>query len=226
MEITEEEKQKELNKSWYCPIWFELMAEPVTTPCQHSFWFIWFCDKLEKNSFTWPTCRASFEELYVPDVDKELQSEIAKQKPEEFKQISDQLKLLGCWKGDLMSFKFFYGNYHRYLTTEEVEEESKISHEWSMYVECSRARLTKKFISNVEFKLHPTFSPSRVIVGKAPFQIRRWGSSIFEVKITIHWSSWLNRDPSQYSHMLNFEGNGKRNGFIVNVNKDDYNNAN
>ena len=45
IEITEEEKQKELNKSWYCPMWFELMAEPVTTPCQHSFWFIWFCDK-------------------------------------------------------------------------------------------------------------------------------------------------------------------------------------
>ena len=144
MEIAEEEKQKEFDKSWYCSIWFELMAEPATTPCQHSFWFIWFCDKLEKNSFTWPICRASFEELYVPDVDKELQSEIAKQKPEEFELMSDQLKLLGCWKGDLMSFKFFYENYYWYLTEEVVKEEIKNSHEWNMFVGFLRAKLTKK----------------------------------------------------------------------------------
>ena len=121
----------------------------TTTPCQHSFWFIWFCDKLEKNSFTWPICRASFEELYVPDGDKELQSEIAKQKPEEFELMSDQLKLLGCWKGDLMSFKFFYENYYWYLTEEVVKEESKNSHEWNIFVGCSRARFINKFFKKL-----------------------------------------------------------------------------
>ena len=225
MEISEEEKQLKFENTYYCPLWYEIMAEPVTTPCLHSFWYLCFWDRLLKNGFWWPIWRVSFEELYIPEIDKNLQTEVAKIHPEEFEQTWDQLKFLGCWKGDITSFKFFYGNHHRILTKEEEEEDSKNSHEWSMYVECSKARLIKQFISKVEFKLHPTFNPWRIIVDNPPYKIRRWGSSIFEVKVIIYWKSWLNREPTECSHMLNFSGNGKRSAFIINVNKDDFNYA-
>ena len=77
----------------------------------------------------------------------------------------------------------------------------------------------------MEFKLHPTFNPSKVTVNKAPLQIKRWGWGIFEIKIIIFWKKWMEKEPTTYNHMLSFEANGKRSAFLIDVNKIDYDNV-
>ena len=200
------------------------MAEPVTTPCGHKFCYICVSQTLERNNFACPMCRAPFNEEYIPDVDKELQAKIAQSKPEEYKLASQQLIDSGLWRGNLQSFKFFFGNKHRNLTVEEAGEDAHNTHEWVGFVECADPELTKTFISKVEFKLHPTFHPPKVTVTKVPLQIRRWGWGIFEIKIIIHWKKWMKREPTKYTHMLSFDGDGKRNAFLVDVNKEDFEN--
>eukprot|EP00345_Euplotes_harpa_P010569 CAMPEP_0168349930 /NCGR_PEP_ID=MMETSP0213-20121227/20773_1 /TAXON_ID=151035 /ORGANISM="Euplotes harpa, Strain FSP1.4" /LENGTH=134 /DNA_ID=CAMNT_0008360093 /DNA_START=156 /DNA_END=556 /DNA_ORIENTATION=+ len=130
-------------------------------------------------------CRTSFEELYIPDINLELQEEIKTNSPEEFKEMNEHLKKEGLWRGNLKSFKFFFGNHHRNLSVEEAGEDAHNTHEWAAFVDCSSKSEIKKFISKVEFKLHPTFHPL------PPFMIKRWGWGVFEIKIVIHWKKWL-----------------------------------
>lgn len=122
----------------------------------------------------------------------------------------------------MQSFKFFFGNLHRNLTVAEAGEDAYNTHEWTAFVECSDQEITKKFISKVEFKLHPTFNPPKVTVTKLPLRIKRWGWGVFEIKFVIHWKKWLKREPTKYTHMLSFDGEGKRNAFLVDVVKDEY----
>ena len=177
------------------------------------------------GSFACPMWRAAFEELYIPDIDKELQQKIAELNPKEFEETWEMLKKNGLWRGDLTSFKFFFGNHHRMLSKEETGDDGYNTHEWAAYVEWGKDSLTKKFISKVEFKLHPTFNPPKVTVNKVPLQIKRWGWGVFEIKIIIHWKKWMNKEPTQYTHMLSFDGDGKRNAFLVDVNKNDLDDA-
>ena len=166
-------------------------------------------------------CRHPFEEDYIPDVDLNFQEKVVENRPEEFKSASEALQENGLWRGNLKSVKFFFGNKHRLMSSAEIDGGHN-SHEWTGFVECSVPELTKKFIREVEFKLHPTFNPPKVRVNKMPLQIKRIGWGVFEIKIIIHWKKWMGRPKTQYAHMLSFDGDGKRNAFLVDVNKELY----
>ena len=218
--------QKQMTDDTFdCPVCFGVMAEPVVTPCQHRFCYICISQTLERNNFACPMCRAPFEEQYIPDIDQQFQEKVAAGRPDEFEKASQALKENGLWRGNLQSIKFFFGNKHRLLSDEETGEENSNTHEWTGFVECADPSLSKKFIASVEYKLHPTFKPSKVKVTKTPLEIKRWGWGVFEIKIIINWKKWMNREPVKYTHMLSFDGDGKRNAFLVDVPKEDYQKA-
>ena len=59
-----------------CPICLRLCAQPVLTPCKHFMCFQ--CSKRVIGAgMTCPMCRAHFDKLFVPSVDKQLQRQIA-----------------------------------------------------------------------------------------------------------------------------------------------------
>ena len=59
-----------------CPVCLELCAQPVLTPCKHFMCFQ--CNKrVVAAGMTCPMCRAHFDKLFVPEVDTQLQEEIA-----------------------------------------------------------------------------------------------------------------------------------------------------
>ena len=118
---------------------------------------------------------------------------------------------------------FYYGNDHR-LISEEDAGESYNTHEWKAFIECSNKEITKNFISKVDFKLHPTFNPSKVTVNQLPLSITRWGWGVFEIKIVVHWKKWMNKKPTTLPHMLSFDEDGEKNTFLIDVNKQDYEN--
>ena len=62
--------------NYECPVCLRLCAQPVITPCKHMLCFD--CNKeLIKKGMTCPMCRAHFDKLFIPQVDRELQEEIA-----------------------------------------------------------------------------------------------------------------------------------------------------
>ena len=59
-----------------CPVCLELCAQPVLTPCKHFMCFQ--CHKrVVEAGMTCPMCRAHFDKLFVPEIDLELQAQIA-----------------------------------------------------------------------------------------------------------------------------------------------------
>ena len=167
-------------------------------------------------------CREAFQDDYIPDVNPEMQEKIKEKVPEEFKEAQKVLEEDGLWRGNLKSIKFFFGNKHKTIPATGYEENN---HEWIGFVEFTEPELSKRFISKVEFKLHPTFHPPKVTVNKFPFQIKRIGWGIFEIKIIITWRHWMKKAPTKYTHMLSFDGDGERHAFIVDVNKEMYEKA-
>ena len=54
-----------------CPVCLELCAQPVLTPCKHFMCFQ--CHKrVVEAGMTCPMCRAHFDKLFIPQVDKDL----------------------------------------------------------------------------------------------------------------------------------------------------------
>ena len=76
------------------------------------------------------------------------------------------------------------------------------------------------YIHTVLYKLHPTFNPPQVLKRKKPFSLRRLGWGTFEIDITITWKSWLKKEPTEFKHLLSFEGDGKKTVFSITFDKD------
>ncbi|CAI2376868.1 unnamed protein product [Moneuplotes crassus] len=221
MEIDKEQIQSN-EDNYNCPVCFTVMAEPVATPCDHHFCYICIAQTLERNNFACPMCREGFAEDYIPDIDKDLQKEVSEKMPEEFAQVTQLLKENNLYRGSLKSIKFFFGNRHKEVPEAGYDE---VGHEWICFVESADPEVTNKFITKIEFKLHPTFHPSKVVVNKLPFQITRIGWGEFEVKIIITWRAWMKKKQTRYNHMLSFEGDGEKKAFIVDIPIDKYEKA-
>ena len=94
-----------------CPICLELCAQPVITPCKHFFCFA--CQKaVVEMGMTCPLCRAHFDKLFVPVVDKDFQKRIAKEMGSEFEERKAELEKAGEWVENKRLLRFAYGNTH------------------------------------------------------------------------------------------------------------------
>jgi len=70
--------------------------------------------------------------------------------------------------------------------------------------------------------LHTTFPDPRREFYHEPFELQCEGWGVFEIPITIHWQSWLEKQPTKINHMLSFDGNGDRNTVVVKFKKSIY----
>ena len=62
--------------NYECPVCLELCAQPILTPCKHFMCFQ--CNKrVVAAGMTCPMCRAHFDKLFVPQIDTQLQRQIA-----------------------------------------------------------------------------------------------------------------------------------------------------
>lgn len=89
------------------------------------------------------------------------------------------------------------GNAHQLVLP---TDSSQNAHLWKVFVR--QADNTTTLIDQVEFKLHPTFTPSSVVVRKAPFEVERLGWGTFDVGVHV---KWLNGNTSILKHSLRFD---------------------
>jgi hypothetical protein len=76
-------------------------------------------------------------------------------------------------------------------------------------------------IKQVTFFLHPTFNPSKIVISKAPFEVRRIGWGTFNIPIKVEFIEKLNIEPLELNFELSFTRslNEQFRTFNINIDK-------
>lgn len=78
-----------------------------------------------------------------------------------------------------------------------------------MFVRCPTEEDDRKYISKVEFELHPTFSDRIITVKRLPFSLKRVGWGSFNIPIKIFFNrKIIDNKPIELNHILNFSLDG------------------
>ena len=80
---------------------------------------------------------------------------------------------------------------------------------------------TAKYIKSVTYNLHPTFKPSVIKVTEPPFLLSRVGWGYFEITMNVEFQPATKIGVKNLNHMLEFEGAGRTQSFLLEVNADD-----
>ncbi len=62
-----------------------------------------------------PLCRAHFDKLFVPVIDRDMQKKIQQDAEQDFEERKQQLIQEGAWRGNKKQFKLAFGNTHEYV---------------------------------------------------------------------------------------------------------------
>ncbi|KAL0486681.1 YEATS family protein [Acrasis kona] len=81
-------------------------------------------------------------------------------------------------------------------------------HEWRLFVRMRDEDNIEDYIDKVVVKLHPTFTPSTVVLSDPPFEMKRLGWGVFNIKVTLHFKQEYNKKNLHTSHYLCFDGDG------------------
>ena len=169
-------------------------------------------------------CRAHFDKLYIPQVDRDLQLEISQRMGLQFEERKAELERAGEWIGLKQLVKFCYGNTH-----EEVENpkpsnsnpKTKNTHRWCMFMSINGSpEETAKYIKSVTYHLHPTFKPSKITVKEAPFLLSRLGWGYFDVEMDIEFQPSTGLGKKKLVHELSFDGDGKNAAIFLEVDQE------
>jgi len=151
--------------------------------------------------------------------------EIAQAMGERFEERKAELEAAGEWLANKRLVKFSFGNTH-----EEVKDpkpsrtnaQLKNSHRWCMFMSMSNdVEQTSKFVKSVTYHLHPTFKPSKIKVEEAPFLLSRVGWGYFGIEMDVEFKPSTGLGTKKLNHMLDFEGAGKTQSFLLEVNSED-----
>ena len=86
---------------------------------------------------TCPMCRAHFDKLFIPQIDKDLQAEIAEAMGREFEERKLELEQAGEWMENKRLIKFSFGNTHEDVINPKPSRsnsQTKNSHRWCMFM--------------------------------------------------------------------------------------------
>lgn len=100
------------------------------------------------------------------------------------------------------SYDLHMGNKHTLLKDD--------AHAWTLFVQDDA-----NIVEQVKFVLHPTFSPSEIIVKQAPFEISRQGWGTFECKAEVTFKKETKMAPRLLKHVLNFTQQLTKNKYVI-----------
>lgn len=174
---------------------------------------------------TCPMCRAHFDKLFVPQIDTELQDQIAAEMGTQFEERKAALQAEGEWLGNMKLVKFAFGNTHEDVVNPKPSRTGgsgqKNSHRWCMFMSLNNSpEETNKFIKSVTYNLHPTFKPSKIKLTEAPFLLSRVGWGWFDVEMDIEFQPNTGLPKHHLTHELCFEGDGKTQSILLEVDGD------
>jgi transcription initiation factor IIF auxiliary subunit len=99
--------------------------------------------------------------------------------------------------------RIYVGNRHQLVPT---RNDSENIHQWTLFIEPEG--FENQIIEKVVVDLHPTFRPAQLTLTSAPFEVKRLGWGVFDIKIIIRFKQECNLGELEINHFLSFEGNG------------------
>ena len=89
---------------------------------------------------------------------------------------------------------------------------------WNMFVSVNNdAAATELLLSNVTYRIHKDFSPSKITLKKHPYILSRYCKDAFDVTIILEFQPWTKLDKIQFDHQLVFKGVGRIKTFHFDV---------
>ena len=218
------EQKKKSAQDYECPVCMYICAEPVLTPCKHMFCLS--CQKaIVSMGMVCPMCRAHFDKLFVPLIDKEMQKKIQEDVTELFEERKQELIKDGKWMGNKRQYRLAFGNTHELVEDPKPsisKPKTKNIHRWAMFITLNNESVdeTSKFIKSVTYHLHPTFTPNKIKVEQAPFLLSRVGWGYFEITMDVEFTKVTGLGTRTLTHELCFENKGKTQSFMIDVDID------
>lgn len=186
-----------------CPICHLLIYEPVKTSCGHHMCCTCFAQWADMSASTSPSdldpevdydpdsidlaglevscpmCRTMTKASLHIETRDVLQSKYPAAYAERRQQeLEANRQEMG---GDgIERFTIVIGNRH-HLTTREPGTAGGNRHDWTFFVKFSKPELVR----SVNVRLHPTFRPPEIRLLNQPFEVRRLGWGVFQVRATV-----------------------------------------
>lgn len=169
-------------------------------------------------------CRSHFDKLFIPEVDTQLQQQIASEMGSQFEERKAELEAAGEWLGNVRLVKFSFGNTHEEVKNPKPAKSggpnTKNSHRWCMFVSLQNPEETARYIKSVTYHLHPTFKPNKIKVTEPPFLLSRVGWGWFEVEMDLEFQESTGLGTKRLCHMLCFENKGKTQSVLLELSDD------
>lgn len=138
-----------------------------------------------------PLCRAAFDKLFIPAIDKDLQKKISGMFTKEYEEAKSNLIKAGQWRGNKIPMRFAFGNTHEVVPGFKPNFKSPhtVWHKWGMFLCLNNdKKATQKFIKKVTYTLHSSYNNSRInVVETAPFLLTKMAWGYFEIQIEVEF---------------------------------------
>eukprot|EP01080_Neovahlkampfia_damariscottae_P007045 gene7045-11208_t len=222
--------QVEEEKNFDCTLCLDVIIEPTTLTCHHSFCHFCLYQLLELNyknrkhlnidesnqekiKINCPLCRKeNILNLKNLKINKMLEQEIKTKFTQQYEtrkiEIEKEWKVFKSKK--YHHGKLIIGNFHQYKNSETSN-----CHHWKFFVR--QESLEENIIEQVIVKLHPTFMPNEITLKNEPFEISRLGWGTFNIQAIILFKSKFKKQPVRLNHYLSFDGNGDFSEFDVDL---------
>ena len=112
-----------------------------------------------------------------------------------------------------ISVNFLYGNTHKNIITSKFN-----SHEWTFFLKIENGN-TEDYVEKIVVTLHPTFPKPIITLEEDLFEFTRIGWGVFDIPFEIYWKKWTGLEPSECTHFLSFQQNGKENKSRVKIDR-------
>jgi hypothetical protein len=159
-----------------CPFCLKLLFEPVSTLCGHTFCLL--CLEhfilISNRTLQCPICRADL--TYLRSISNHLKANSILQnlfRQEYEKEYEIRRNEIDNERKNIIKKRLIIGNTHQLLSCEY----DRTQHEWTLFIkfENDEQNDINQYIKQITINLHPTFTPSQVILEKSPFRLTRIG---------------------------------------------------
>jgi len=200
-------EEEDTVSDYHCSVCYSVFFQPITTPdCKHTFCRQCLSKVLETQN-TCPLCRNEIGDFIVETAqeNEKISSEVKAKFPSEYEERVEEWNKYCELAKYLKTIQLKVGNEHVNINGKNN------SHLWTLYIRdldnVIEGESILPLIQKVEVQLHPTFRPSKLTLGKAPFEVQRAGWGIFSIEIKVFFKPQLKIPPIETSHLLNFTRN-------------------
>jgi len=194
-----------------CPFCLKLLFEPTSTLCGHTFCLL--CMErfilTSEQILQCPICRDNLN--YLRSSSSHLKPNIILhnlfrqqyEKEYELRRIETENE-----RKQIIKKRLIIGNTHQLLQYDYEHTR----HEWTLFIkfDTNDEDDISQYIKQIIINLHPTFTPSQIVLNEPPFSLTRIGWGVFTIYLTIQFHSQWKKSDFRTNWFLSFTNIGNQ----------------